>query len=127
MNTLHPRTRDLLRALTAAHAQDTQRSHRILKFFESGQALPSEPLTPEQNAVLRLVFVIVFFILPTQVDSPTGVRAFPTGETQRGENGTYFPGLQTQILPHTLKIYVHIFSELGNPDVGVLLALDVGG
>jgi hypothetical protein len=56
---LRPRTRDLLRALTAAHAHDTQRSQRILKFFKSGQALPSEPLTPEQNAVLHLLFSIV--------------------------------------------------------------------
>jgi hypothetical protein len=56
---LRPRTQDLLRALTAAHFEDTQRSQRVLKFFESGQALPSEPLSPEQNAVLRALFSII--------------------------------------------------------------------
>src|SRR6266478_7490428 len=53
---LRPRTRDLLRALSAAHAQDTQRYQRLLKFFESGQAIPVEPLDPAQNAVLRALF-----------------------------------------------------------------------
>ncbi len=53
---LRPRTRDLLRTLTAATVQDAQRSQVLLKFFQSGQALPSEPLSPEQNAVLHLLF-----------------------------------------------------------------------
>ena len=56
---LRPRTRDLLRALSAAHAQDTQRSQRLLKFFESGQAIPVEPLDPAQNAVLRALFSVI--------------------------------------------------------------------
>lgn len=56
---LRPRTRDLLWALTAAHAQDAKRSQRVLQFFASGQGLPSEPLSPEQNAVLRMLFLIV--------------------------------------------------------------------
>jgi len=56
---LRPRTRDLLRALSAAHAQDAQRSQRLFKFFESGQAVPSEPLSPEQNAVLRTLFALI--------------------------------------------------------------------
>ena len=56
---LRPRTRDLLWALTAAHARDTQRSQRVLKFFESGQGLASEPLSLEQNAVLRMLFLAI--------------------------------------------------------------------
>ncbi len=56
---LRPRTRDLLWALTAAHARDSQRSQRVLKFFESGQGLASEPLSLEQNAVLRMLFLAI--------------------------------------------------------------------
>jgi len=56
---LRPRTRDLLRALSAAHAQDTQRSQRLFKFFESGQAIPAEPLDPAENAVLRALFSVI--------------------------------------------------------------------
>ncbi len=56
---LRPRARDLLRLLSAAHAQDAQRSQRLLEFFESGQAVPSEPLSPEQNAVLRTLFALI--------------------------------------------------------------------
>jgi hypothetical protein len=55
---LRPRTRDLLRSLTAAHA-DVQRSQRLLKFFESGQGIQQEPLDPEHNAVLRTLFALV--------------------------------------------------------------------
>lgn len=55
---LRPRTRDLLRVLTAAHA-DVQRSRRLLKFFESGQGVPAEPLDSEHNAVLRALFEAV--------------------------------------------------------------------
>jgi hypothetical protein len=52
---LRPRTRDLLRALTAAHA-DVPRSQSLLKFFETGQGVQAEPLAPEHNAVLRALF-----------------------------------------------------------------------
>src|SRR5262249_42544020 len=52
---LRPRTRDLLRALTAAHA-DGPRSQRLLRFLESGQDVQAEPLSPEHNAVLRALF-----------------------------------------------------------------------
>jgi hypothetical protein len=31
----------------------------MLQFFESGEGLPSEPLSPEQNAVLRTLFYAV--------------------------------------------------------------------
>jgi hypothetical protein len=55
---LRPRTRDLLHALTAAHA-DVQRSQRLLTFFESGQGVQAEPLDPEHNAVLRALFSTV--------------------------------------------------------------------
>jgi hypothetical protein len=56
--TLRPRTRDLLRALTAARA-DVQRSQGLLRFFESGQGVQQEPLDPEHNAVLRALFSVV--------------------------------------------------------------------
>ena len=56
---LRPRTRDLLRALSAAHAQDAERCQGLLKFFESGQGIPAEPLDPAQNAVLRALFSLV--------------------------------------------------------------------
>jgi hypothetical protein len=56
---LRPRARDLLRALSAAHTQDVQRSQVLLKLFESGQAVPSDPLSPEQNAVLRTLFALI--------------------------------------------------------------------
>jgi len=55
---LRPRTRDLLLALTAAHT-DVQRSQRLLKFFESGQGVQTEPLDPVPNAVLRALFSMV--------------------------------------------------------------------
>jgi len=56
---LRPRTRDLLRSLTAAYAKDVERSQRLLKFFESGQGIPAEPLDPGQNAVLRALFSVI--------------------------------------------------------------------
>jgi hypothetical protein len=56
---LRPRTRDLLRTLSAAHAQDAERTQGLLKFFESGQAVPAEPLRSEQNAVLRALFALI--------------------------------------------------------------------
>jgi hypothetical protein len=56
---LRPRSRDLLRVLSAAHLQDVKRSQRLLEFFESGQAVPHEPLSPEQNAVLRALYSLI--------------------------------------------------------------------
>ena len=56
---LRPRTRDLLRGLTAAYAKDVERSQRLLKFFESGQGIPAEPLDPAQNAILRALFSVI--------------------------------------------------------------------
>jgi len=53
---LRPRIRDLLRTLSAGHAQDAERCQGLLKFFESGEAVPLEPLSPEHNAVLRVLF-----------------------------------------------------------------------
>jgi hypothetical protein len=58
---LRPRSRDLLRALSAAYLQDVERSQRLLDFFDSGQAVPLEPLTPEQNAVLRALYSVIHF------------------------------------------------------------------
>jgi hypothetical protein len=55
---LRPRNRDLLRVLSAAHS-NPERSKATLKLFQTGQAIPSEPLNPEQNAVLRSLFAIV--------------------------------------------------------------------
>jgi len=46
-------------ALSAAQAQDVQRSLRLLKFFESGYGIPAEPLDPPQNAVLRALFSVI--------------------------------------------------------------------
>jgi hypothetical protein len=54
---LRPRTRDLLRALRAAHA-DVPRSQSLLEFFESGLGVQAEPLNPEHNAILRALFAI---------------------------------------------------------------------
>ncbi len=56
---LRPRARDLLRALTAATAQDAQRSQTLRHFFETGQVLPSEPLSTEQTVVLQFLFSLV--------------------------------------------------------------------
>jgi hypothetical protein len=56
---LRPRTRDLLRALSAGDAQDAGRCQDLLKFFESGEAVPLEPLSPEHNAVLCALFAII--------------------------------------------------------------------
>jgi len=55
---LRPRTRDILLALSAAHAHDAKRSERLLEFFQSGQGVPPEPLGPEQNAVLGALFAV---------------------------------------------------------------------
>src|ERR1700676_1774961 len=56
---LRPRSRDLLRTLSAAHLQDGKRSQPLLEFFYSGQAVPQEPLSPEQNAVLRALYSVI--------------------------------------------------------------------
>jgi hypothetical protein len=53
---LRPRSRDLLRVLAATHMGNLERSRRLLEFFKSGQAIPHEPLSPEQNAVLRALY-----------------------------------------------------------------------
>jgi hypothetical protein len=57
--TLRPRSRDLLRTLSAAHSQDIERSQSLLKFFDSGQAVPEELLHPAQNAVLLALYSII--------------------------------------------------------------------
>ena len=56
---LRARSRDLLRVLCAGHFQDVSRSQRLLRFFDSGQAVPDEPLSPEQNAVLLALYSII--------------------------------------------------------------------
>jgi hypothetical protein len=56
---LRPRSRNLLRALVAPHLQDVERCERLFEFFYSGQAVPQEPLSPEQNAVLRALFSVI--------------------------------------------------------------------
>lgn len=56
---VRPRTRDLLRVLSAGHAQDAERCQGLLKFFESGEGIPAEPLDPAQNAVLGALFSLI--------------------------------------------------------------------
>jgi hypothetical protein len=56
---LRPRSRHLLRALASPHLHDVERSERLLEFFYSGQAVPQEPLSPEQNGVLRALFSVI--------------------------------------------------------------------
>ena len=56
---LRPRARDILRTLTAIHPQYDQRSQVLLTFFKSGQILPAEPLSREQNVVLKVLFSLV--------------------------------------------------------------------
>jgi hypothetical protein len=56
---LRPRSRDLLRVLTAGHSRDVDRSRRLLEFIDSGQAVPQEPLSPEQDAVLRCLHTFI--------------------------------------------------------------------
>lgn len=56
---LRPRTRDLLRALSAGHAQDAERCQGLLKAFESDEAVPLEPLNPAHNAVLLALFAMI--------------------------------------------------------------------
>jgi hypothetical protein len=48
-----------LRTLSAGHTQDAERCQALLKFFESGEAVPLEPLSPGHNAVLRTLFVMI--------------------------------------------------------------------
>jgi hypothetical protein len=56
---LRPRTRNILYALSAAHPQDSKRPQALLDFFKSGEAIAQEPLSTEQNAVLRALFSII--------------------------------------------------------------------
>jgi hypothetical protein len=56
---LRPRTRDILYALTAAHPQDSKRTQALVDFFKTGEAIPQEPLSTEQNAVLRALFSLI--------------------------------------------------------------------
>jgi len=56
---LRPRSRDLLRVLASTHMQNVERSSLLLEFFKSGQAIPHEPLSPEQNAVLRALYSVI--------------------------------------------------------------------
>lgn len=56
---LRPRSRDLLWALSAASLQDPARSQTLLEFFNSGNAVPLEPLTSEQNAVVLTLFAFI--------------------------------------------------------------------
>jgi hypothetical protein len=56
---LRPRSRDLLRALAAPYFRDTKRSTELLRFFNTGNAVPEEPLSPEQNAVLLSLYSII--------------------------------------------------------------------
>jgi hypothetical protein len=56
---LRPRSRDLIRALAATHMSNVKRSRLLLEFFKSGQAVPLEPLSPEQNAVLRALYSMI--------------------------------------------------------------------
>jgi hypothetical protein len=56
---LRPRTRDLLRAITSVSPKEQCRSNYLFDFFEADQVVPSEPLSPEQNAVLQLLFGLV--------------------------------------------------------------------
>jgi hypothetical protein len=56
---LRPRTRDILYALSAVHPQDNKRTQALLELLKSGEAMPQDSLSTEQNAVLRALFSIV--------------------------------------------------------------------
>lgn len=56
---LRPRTRDILHALSAAHPEDSKRTQALLQLLKSGEAMPQDSLSTEQNAVLRYLFSIV--------------------------------------------------------------------
>lgn len=58
---LRPRSRDILHALAAAHPEDSPRSGALLEFFKSGEAIPQDSLSMEQNAVLRALFSMIHF------------------------------------------------------------------
>jgi hypothetical protein len=53
---LRPRTRDILHALSAAHPEDNKRTQELLDLLKSGEAIPQDSLSTEQNAVLRALF-----------------------------------------------------------------------
>jgi hypothetical protein len=66
---LRPRARDLLRVLAApVSVQAVQQG--LLKFFESGQACPPEPLDPEQSALLYFLFEICHKRVTSNEPSP---------------------------------------------------------
>ena len=56
---LRPRSRDILCALSAVHLQNSDRTKELVDFFKTGEAIPQEPLSAEQNAVLRALFAII--------------------------------------------------------------------
>jgi hypothetical protein len=58
---LRPRSRDILYALSAAHPQDSKRYGALLDLFKSGEAIPQDSLSMEQNAVLRALFSMIHF------------------------------------------------------------------
>ena len=55
---LRPRNADLLRVLAAATANEGGRSEKLLQFFISSEVVPAEPLSPEQNVMLRVLFLM---------------------------------------------------------------------
>jgi hypothetical protein len=58
---LRPRTRDILYALSAAHPADCERTQALLELLKSGEAIPQDSLSMEQNAVLRTLFSMIHF------------------------------------------------------------------
>jgi hypothetical protein len=43
----------------SAHPQDNKRTQVLLEFFKSGEAIPQDSLSMEQNAVLRALFSMI--------------------------------------------------------------------
>lgn len=56
---LRPRSRDILYALSAAHPPNCERTQRSLELLRSGEAIPQDSLSVEQNAVLRTLFSMI--------------------------------------------------------------------
>ena len=56
---LRPRARDILRALTAAHPQDNQRSQVLLNVFQIWSNSSGRTPNCEQNVVLKVLFSLV--------------------------------------------------------------------
>jgi hypothetical protein len=44
---------------SAAHPQASKRTQELLEFLKSGEAIPQDPLSTEQNAVLRALFSVI--------------------------------------------------------------------